>query len=355
MCECMSNAGSFSLVNTRNVYNRMQDEVSKSIYISRALYAITGVKGFLKDSLYGMEYKGFYDELPKDRPYYIFGAGMWGWYFSRLFDILGIQVLGFIDNDKEKQGNLWYGRKVFELDAIEKSHAIYIYIANKNNHNEIFAQLIEMGWDKSSILDFNEKAKICLESLQKKQYFDLPYFSFSRDEVFVDAGFCDGSTTKSFSDWVSGEFKEVYCFELDKANYELYKDEIYFLYGKRVKIINKGVWSEAKKLKFFGGLKGSSRLSEDGDQMADLIDLDTCLKDKKVTFIKMDVEGAELDALKGARNLILINRPKLAICIYHKMDDIFTIPQYLLSLYPDYSFALRHYGLSDTETVLYAW
>ena len=104
-----------------------------------------------------------------------------------------------------------------------------------------------------------------------------------------------------------------------------------------------------------GGLKGSSRLSDDGDQTADLIDLDTCLKDKKVTFIKMDVEGAELEALKGARDLILINRPKLAICIYHKVDDIFTLPQYLLSLHSDYKFALRHYGLSDTETVLYAW
>lgn len=212
-----------------------------------------------------------------------------------------------------------------------------------------------MGWDKSSILDFNEKAKTCLESLQKKQYFDLPYFSFSRDEVFVDAGFCDGSTTKSFIDWVSGEFKEIYCFELDKANYELYKDEIYASYGEKVKIFNKGVWSEEKRLKYLGGLKGSSRLSDDGDQIASLIDLDTCLKGKNITFIKMDIEGAELEALKGARDLILIKRPKLAICIYHKVDDIFTLPQYLLSLHSDYKFALRHYGLSDTETVLYAW
>jgi len=68
----------------------------------------------------------------------------------------------------------------------------------------------------------------------------------------------------------------------------------------------------------------------------------------------MDIEGAELQGLKGAKNIIVKNRPKLAICIYHKPEDILEIPLYLQSIVPDYKFYIRHYSNHDIETVLYA-
>ena len=73
-----------------------------------------------------------------------------------------------------------------------------------------------------------------------------------------------------------------------------------------------------------------------------------------MTFIKMDIEGAELEALRGAESIIRKQRPKLAICVYHKPEDIWTIPMYILSLQNDYRLFLRHYSFGDTETVLYA-
>jgi len=69
----------------------------------------------------------------------------------------------------------------------------------------------------------------------------------------------------------------------------------------------------------------------------------------------MDVEGAEREALKGSEETIRKHRPRLAISIYHKPDDILKIPEYLLDLIPDYQFAIRHYSSNQTETVLYAW
>lgn len=72
------------------------------------------------------------------------------------------------------------------------------------------------------------------------------------------------------------------------------------------------------------------------------------------TFIKMDVEGAELSALKGAKKLIAKNHPKLAICLYHKPEDIYDIPIFIKQLDSSYKLYIRHYSNYITETVLYA-
>ena len=83
--------------------------------------------------------------------------------------------------------------------------------------------------------------------------------------------------------------------------------------------------------------------------------LDNCIPpETKITHIKMDIEGAELNALKGAKNIIQRDTPILAICVYHKIQDFVEIPNYILSLVPDYKLYLRHHNISGTETVLYA-
>ena len=71
-------------------------------------------------------------------------------------------------------------------------------------------------------------------------------------------------------------------------------------------------------------------------------------------MIKMDIEGAELDALYGAKNTIRKYKPLLAICVYHKREDMLTIPQYIKSIVPEYRFFLRAYEKTATELVLYA-
>ena len=81
---------------------------------------------------------------------------------------------------------------------------------------------------------------------------------------------------------------------------------------------------------------------------------DNIVDQEGVTFIKMDIQGSELAALHGAENTIRKSKPKLAICIYHKPEDLITIPQYIYSVMPDYKLYLRNHQFISKETVLYA-
>ena len=81
--------------------------------------------------------------------------------------------------------------------------------------------------------------------------------------------------------------------------------------------------------------------------------MDDVIKEK-VTYIKMDIEGAELDTLLGAKKIITQYRPKLAVCIYHKDSDMLNIMEYLQTLNSQYKFYMRHHNCNMTETVLYA-
>jgi hypothetical protein len=100
-------------------------------------------------------------------------------------------------------------------------------------------------------------------------------------------------------------------------------------------------------------IDGELELPENqGGQKINVKTIDSLQLDR-LSFIKMDIEGAEINALKGAKMTILRDKPKLAICIYHSNDDMLQIPEFLFSLAPDYKFFIRQYDL-NREIVLYA-
>jgi hypothetical protein len=96
--------------------------------------------------------------------------------------------------------------------------------------------------------------------------------------------------------------------------------------------------------------------STTGDDGIDVpcIPIDELIGDRPVTFIKMDIEGAEFDALRGARKIIERDAPVLAVCVYHTQADIWRIPRLLRSMATDYSYFLRSYDGDGFQTVLYA-
>lgn len=151
--------------------------------------------------------------------------------------------------------------------------------------------------------------------------------------------------------------EKYYAFEPNKCNCEVLGNRAkkLFCYDK-VEIYPFAVSDKCGTLHFDTktGVSGSSKLTECGTETVSVTTLDSVLKEKKVTFIKMDIEGAELAALHGAEEIILAQKPTLAISIYHSNADMIDIYNYLHNLLPEYKFYVRHYGIYFNETILYA-
>jgi FkbM family methyltransferase len=174
---------------------------------------------------------------------------------------------------------------------------------------------------------------------------------------FVDCGGYDGDTFRQLADQVD-QIDTLAAFEPQVAMYQKYAKCIHnhpkaplqtFLFPC-------GVHSETTQLRFATNddAQSAARLSTEGDQIIQCVAIDEALQGFRPTFIKMDIEGAEIDALHGARNTIESVGPGLAICVYHRFSDLWEIPCLIHSMRTDYRYYLRNYNYLGLETVLYA-
>lgn len=193
-----------------------------------------------------------------------------------------------------------------------------------------------------------------LQSSSGIEYFDREVMSLSSEEVFVDGGLFNGDTASDFMRFVEGQFKHYYGFEIDPENYR--QAAINLTGVERVTLIRKGLWSREAELRFQANLSASTKLSESGDEIAHVTSLDTFFEEitDKPTLIKMDIEGAEKEALLGTEKIIKSVKPKLAICAYHKPEDIYELTKLLVEYDVGYRYTLRHYSNTLLDTVLYA-
>lgn len=97
-----------------------------------------------------------------------------------------------------------------------------------------------------------------------------------------------------------------------------------------------------------------SKIDESGDSIIQMDSIDNICENEKVTYIKMDIEGSELEALRGARKVICRDKPRLGICIYHKPEDLLEIPMFIKKMVPEYKLYIRHHSPHYNETVIYA-
>ena len=182
----------------------------------------------------------------------------------------------------------------------------------------------------------------------EKQYFPS-FFEMGENEVFVDSGAYDGETSLSFAELIKNGV--IYAFECDAENYKNLKKNTSHL--DNIHIFEKGCWSGKTTLSFSNYGTMASKIDGDGQTKIEADSIENIVQDA-VTFIKMDVEGAELEALKGAKNIILKYTPKLAISVYHLREDLIAIPQFILSVNQNYELYLRHYESFSSELILYA-
>ena len=184
----------------------------------------------------------------------------------------------------------------------------------------------------------------------------LPYLSHN-DIYFVDCGAYIGDTTLLISQKIGNHLKQVYAFEPDNDNFLLLQETTKNNHIPCVTPIQKGTWSSSTQLYFDNSGTSSSSICTYSDNMIEVASIDEVVQNNPVSFIKMDVEGSELESLKGAKMTIEKNMPLLAICVYHKPEDLITIPQYIAQFETSttkYHFYLRHHCHTLTETVLYA-
>ena len=230
--------------------------------------------------------------------------------------------------------------------AINENELIFPIMRPRNLY-----KFLQFMYDNNLLYTNNIFSRLLESGRPDLQYLDV--FDPVDDEIIVDAGCYDGTTAKQFLQWGGGKVKKIYSFEFDPVNAAKCEENLKDLLDK-VTLIKKGTWDKDETLYVDTlGTSGSSALRK-GNEKVYLTTIDSVVNDERVTFIKMDVEGAELKSLIGAKNTIIKNKPRLAICVYHKPEDIYEIPEYILSLVPEYRFYLRHYSSIRWETVLYA-
>jgi FkbM family methyltransferase len=177
-------------------------------------------------------------------------------------------------------------------------------------------------------------------------------FNFEPDEVYVDGGSYDGDTIRTFIARVHGRFADVYAFEPDPVTFAKLKAN--FRDEPRVHPIHAGLFSRAGSLRFRDDASRGAIFAADGDIEMPVTTIDEVLCDRRLTYVKMNIEGAELDALDGGRNAIRKWRPRLALSVYHRASDLWRIPQRVLELDDNYELYLRQHDGGIIETVLYA-
>lgn len=320
--------------------------------------------------------------------------------FKRLEDESFI-IEGYIDNDSSKAGKSFNGKKVISPEELKTSEDVCVLICTIRSEviDEVSKQLDQIGVDWYLIDDVILKMhrtevlkcydlmsdeqskniyaniimwritgkKTAVEMEQSSQYFSIDCFSGERpDEVFVDCGAYIGDTIEEYIKQKNGIFNKIIAFEPDASNFEKLNSQVtaerkkWNLSEDKIIVHPYGVAQNSRKGKLehydandgLGSKIIEASSEEEGD--CNVISLDEFLTEP-YSFLKADIESFEYQMLLGAKKGIQKYKPLLAICIYHNVVDMYSIPLLVNEMLSEYKMAIRHYTPDLSETILYAW
>ena len=191
----------------------------------------------------------------------------------------------------------------------------------------------------------------------KKQYATKNMKENFRYGKIIDCGAYTGDTIKVFKD-EKFNFEKIIAYEAEKKNYgEMINNIKKMGLEKMVIAINEGVYSYNGKAIITTDINSGNKLVRGNYKNVESIKLSTIDERmiEDVSLIKMDIEGSELEALKGAVNTIINNRPILAISIYHSIREHIEIPLFLFRILNEYSYELKHHSHRVAETIIYCF
>lgn len=336
----------------------LEDEESKFTYLKRLNYLVSGDMKYIDEIITkyipGMPLwksetpEEFLNRLPQNNSLVLFGAGIRGAETLPMFQA-DKRFIGFCSSTVEKQKNGFMGYPVMSPEELLARKDLTVIISASSAEREIKNILNRGGYPSDLIFTLASVAPA-----YNDQYFGPSFITYGEEEVFVDVGCCNLRDSINLRDHCP-HVKKVYAFEPDPENYKVCQRNKEKYHFSQAEILPFGAWSEDTTLHFTALGSGISRVSDIGEVAVPVRAIDHVIPlEEQITFIKMDIEGSELEALKGARETIQRCKPKLAICIYHKPEDMTEIPLYIHSLVPEYKFYVRHHSNCFSETVLYA-
>ena len=314
----------------------------------------------------------------------LFGAGTIGTLIARQLIAKGTQPAAIADNDPDKWLTRVEGVSVRSPEYCKEAYpeAVWIPTVLRTPYKqEILEHIVRLGVVCGSVhgylpshnKPFEEIEKVLAvvteeesrEELWNQCEFrkhggperrmhdirDVYFESFiwqRSDEHYVDCGAADGDTVKEFqSRWEKYRF--ITAFEPDPENFRKLERE----YRDRASCFQYAIGDHVGSVRFAATGDQTSHIAEDGIKVP-LWSLDKWHFRAPPTFIKMDIEGAELEALWGAREIIRKHSPVLAICAYHEPDHLWQIPLLIHALNPNYELRLRRYLEATWELIWYA-
>jgi len=246
-----------------------------------------------------------------------------------------------------------YLSEIFDLEIISHS-----FIKDNFNFLEEFYENLQDQKSKDSYTAYllskvRQDMKYLPPVFEKIQYFPQGIFELTNNEYYFDCGAFTGDTIASFLQTTGGLYRHIWAVEPDRSNYNRLIQYIADEKLSTIDVVNKGIYSYNGKLPFQETGSMLSMITDESDNCIETDTIDNIAAGNPVTYIKMDVEGVELEALKGAEQTIRKYKPVLGISIYHKQQDLIDIPKYIKAIVPEYKFYFRVHKKLAIDTVLY--
>lgn len=333
----------------------------------------------------------FEQELPGS--FAVFGTGQRGRLCRQRLEAMHIRVECFVDNNPSRQGTVMDGLPVISPTELrDRSPDLPVLICSFARQ-EIFAQLAAMGFrdiyqdalaerpplhllrERSGDLEQvlasladDESRRIYADVLRFRFYGTpfpalSPYPMYAHPQVraqagdaIIDGGAATGDTLAMFLD-AAGPQGSIHCFEPTPDSFAHLQACADGLGCAGVRPVQAALWNQDGQVSFFESFAMShgNRVGQ-GNVQVEAVTVDSFVKREgidRLDLIKLDIEGAELAALQGARETIRRFRPKLQICLYHQFQDLWELPLFVRELVPEYRLYVGHHSPDHLDTVLY--
>jgi len=250
-------------------------------------------------------------------------------------------------------------------EKIKKNIAtLYDIIEDEKFSKELLSQVIKSRMYKKDGFDMDF---ILAGHINHPAYFSLEIFGDNvEDEIIIDGGLEDSNDFNHFHKILGNRLKKIYGFEPSQEHFkrikiDLVNNQIFDYIRKEficltevvdIKLFPLALSTSSGKLFISNCVTSSSGIS--GDEVGCTSIDEIVDQNDRITLIKLDIEGAELDALKGARQIILKDKPRLVVCLYHNPSDLWEIPMYIKDLYPEYKLFIRPHCHLKTILELHA-